>query len=79
MNVQSCKQLGAEVNIRWFSTRPEVYAPWDAAQVVALYPSIFDTRQANNSEGKAPSMIEHFAAYVRGAANIDGLPSGEEA
>eukprot|EP01051_Picozoa_sp_SAG22_P020482 SAG22_NODE_4156_length_1365_cov_2.436019_2_plen_306_part_00 len=65
-------QLGAELNIPFFSTRPEVYAPWDAAQAVAMYPSIFDTRQANNSAGRAPSMVEHFAAYVRGAANIDG-------
>ena len=48
------------------------FAPWGAAQVVCLYPSILDLRASPTPDGST-SMVDHFAAYVRGAAGLDGV------
>jgi hypothetical protein len=71
-------QLGREVNNAWFSTesRIERYAPWYAAEVVALYPSVFDVRGVPAGEGKlSTNLMQHFVAYCRGANMLDGLPA----
>lgn len=56
------RQLGAEINIAWYGHRPERYAPWHAAEIVVFYPPPLDPR--------VPHWLEHFTAYVRGAAGL---------
>lgn len=71
-------QLGREINNAWFSTdsRIERYAPWYAAEVVCLYPSVFDTRGVAAGESKlSTNLMQHFVAYCRGANMLDGLPA----
>jgi len=55
-------QLGAEVNDPWYAQFPEQYAPWDAAQIVFLYPKF--------PEATNPRFAQHFVAYVKGAHNL---------
>lgn len=69
-------QLGAEINNAWFGERPARFAAWNGAQRVAMYPSIFDPRSAvvTTPHGPSTAMIEHFVAYVNGAAMLKELP-----
>jgi hypothetical protein len=71
-------QLGRELNNAWFSTdsRIQRYAPWYAAEVVCLYPSVFDVRGVSAWQDKlSTNLMQHFVAYVRGANMLDGLPA----
>ena len=69
-------QLGNEVNNPWYGDRPDRYAPWNAAEVIAFYPSVFDTRGLPaGPDGKSTHVMEHFVAYVRGANGLDGVSS----
>jgi hypothetical protein len=73
-------QLGTELNnmSQYSNTEhPEfppsrAFAPWDAAQVVCMYPSILDPR-ASPTAGGGTSMVDHFVAYVRGAGMLEGV------
>jgi hypothetical protein len=52
----------------------ERFAPWNAAQVVVLFPSPLET-ESRNVDHTAPerdSLMLHFAEYVKGAAGLDG-------
>lgn len=60
--------LGAELNQSWYGKRPKRYAPWNAAEIVILYPPPMDPR--------TPAWLPHFAAYVRGANGIKSLGPG---
>ena len=60
-------QLGAELNNPRYSRQPDVYAPWDAAHAIVIYPG--------PSTPRYPSFYKHFRAYVRGA---HGLPMPQE-
>jgi len=57
--------IGAELNNKWYSERPEIYAPYDYAKVVVFYPPPFDP--------KTPGWARHFIAYVRGATGVKKL------
>ena len=54
------------INIPYYGDRPDEYAPWHAATMVAFYPGPFHPRY--------PRWAEHFVAYVRGANGVDELP-----
>jgi hypothetical protein len=58
-------QLGAEMNIDWYATFPEIYAPCNRAKVIVFYPSPFHE--------KYPDWPKHFIAYVRGATGVKYL------
>lgn len=58
-------QIGAELNNKWYSDRPEKYAPYDYAKVIVFYPAPFDP--------KTPDWAKHFIAYVRGATGVKKL------
>jgi len=70
-------QLGAEINNDWFGQQPERFASWTAAKRVLMYPSIFDTRSpaVQGPDGPSTAMMEHFVAYVYGAAMVELLPN----
>lgn len=57
--------LGANLNIDWYSVRPERFAPYMRAKVVIFYPPPFDKR--------VPQWRKHFVAYVRGATGVKEL------
>jgi len=57
--------LGAELNIDWYSQKPERFAPYNRAQIVIFYPAPFAK--------KAPHWGKHFIAYARGATGIKEL------
>jgi len=57
--------IGAELNIKWYSDRPERFAPYDRAKVVVFYPPPFSS--------KTPDWARHFIAYVRGATGVKEL------
>jgi hypothetical protein len=72
-------QLGAELNIPWWGSpeRAAMTAPWGAAQVVCLFPSVFDPGSSQAGPGnRSTVMMQHFVNYVRGANGLDGLASG---
>jgi len=50
-------QLGAELNLPYYAEHPDQYAHWDAAQIIAMYPCPFDTRN--------PRFAKHFARMSR--------------
>lgn len=58
--------LGRELNQWWHATKPDRFAPWDAATAVVFYPAPFDPR--------TPAWGKHFIAYARGAAGRNDLP-----
>lgn len=58
-------QMGAELNIAWYSERPERFAPYGRAKVVIFYPAPFDSR--------TPHWGKHFIAYVRGSNGVETL------
>jgi len=58
-------QIGAELNNKWYSDRPERYAPYGYAKVIVFYPAPFDP--------KTPDWGRHFIAYVRGATVVKKL------
>eukprot|EP01043_Picozoa_sp_COSAG02_P064377 COSAG02_NODE_9392_length_2231_cov_2.747186_2_plen_100_part_00 len=69
-------QLGAEINIEWFGQpgREYIFAPWQFAEAVCFYPSIFDLRSKRAGPGENPTVLmQHFASYVRGANGIAGV------
>eukprot|EP01043_Picozoa_sp_COSAG02_P011526 COSAG02_NODE_424_length_22575_cov_79.088361_22_plen_501_part_00 len=69
-------QMGREMNNAWYGTgsRVERYAPWNAAQVVVFYPSVFDVRGVHAGPGdRLTNFMQHFVNYVRGATGLDGL------
>ncbi len=53
-------QMGAELNVPFYSRDPHNYAAYDRARIVVFYPRPFDTR--------TPDWGRHFVAYVKGAA-----------
>lgn len=59
-------RIGAELNDPFHAANPDVYAPWDAAEVITFYPGAFNHR--------SPAWGKHFVAYVRGAHGIEELP-----
>lgn len=64
--------LGAELNLAWYAEHPEDFAPWNQAPSAVLYPGPFDYRgfTVATPDGETTSMMAHFVAYVKGAANI---------
>ena len=55
------------------------WADWNRARHVVLYPSPFDGRSkvvpaGNSTTLKSTAMLEHFLAYVHGAAYNMSLP-----
>ncbi len=58
-------QVGAEMNIGWYATLPEIYAPYDRAKVIVFYPSPFHKKYLY--------WTKHFIAYVRGATGVKEL------
>jgi len=58
-------QIGAELNVPWYSQRPKRYAPYNRAKVIIFYPALFDNR--------SPEWGRHFIAYVRGATGVYDL------
>ena len=60
--------MGAQVN------RPSLarsnWGPWHRATAAIFYPSVFDTRGVDSmlSPGQSTNLMDHFVAYVRGAA-----------
>jgi hypothetical protein len=68
-------QMGNEINQGWFGDveRQDRYAAWRYAEVVCMYPSVFDVRGiAAGPGGKSTNLMQHFASYVRGANGLDG-------
>jgi len=65
-DVQHSWRIGAELNDPFYASNPELYAPWDGAEVVTFYPGAFNFR--------TPAWGKHFVAYVRGANGIGELP-----
>lgn len=58
-------KIGAALNVSWYAARPERFAPYNRAKVIAFYPAPFDVR--------APAWGKHFIAYVRGATGVKDL------
>jgi hypothetical protein len=58
-------KFGAELNIKWYSDRPEWFAPYSRAKVIYFYPRPFNTH--------TPDWARHFIAYVRGATRVQDL------
>jgi len=58
-------QMGAELNIKSYSDRPDMYAPYDRAKVVIFYPPPFNPA--------TPDWSRQFIAYVRGATGVKVL------
>lgn len=54
--------FGAELNIKSYGDQAKKYAPYNRAQVIILYPPLFDKRSR--------SWAKHFIAYVRGATGV---------
>ena len=74
-----CLQLGAEINRPYFGARPSEFSDWNRARHVVFYPSPFDGRSkvvpaGNSTTLKSTAMLEHFLAYVHGAAYNMSLP-----
>lgn len=59
-------QLGRQINVPWFGTLPERFAPWGAAKCCVFYPGPWDAR--------CPNWCRHFVSYARGALEIKELP-----
>ena len=62
--------LGAEVNDPFYARFPAAFADWGFAPAVALWPSPFDA-------SFQPSMLAHFAEYVRGAHGLNATGEGD--
>ena len=69
--------LGGLMNRPAFAAEPQRYGLWGHAKAAAFFPSIVDTqlepgweRKMGRAEALATRM-EHFKAYVRGAAALD--------
>ncbi len=58
-------QIGAELNIPWYSQNPKRYAQYNRAKIICFYPAPFDSR--------TPEWGRHFIAYVRGATGVKDL------
>ena len=72
-------QLGAEINRPYYAARAGTFADWDRAKHVCLFPSPFDDRSkvvpaGNGTTLMSTAMLEHFLAYVHGAAFNMSLP-----
>ena len=52
-------QMGAELNVPFYSRDPQKYAPYDRADIVVFYPKPFDER--------TPAWGRHFVQYIKGA------------
>ena len=69
-------QLGAELNRPWWGSpdRAAMTAPWGVAQVVCLFPSVFDPGSSQaGPNNRSTVMMQHFVNYVRGANGLNGL------
>jgi hypothetical protein len=69
-------QFGAEINTAWFGApgREQLFAPWRYAEVVCLYPSVFDLRSTPAGPSNLSTVImQHFVSYVRGANGLAGV------
>lgn len=60
--------MGAQVN--QVAMADSNWGPWHRATAVILYPAPFDTRGVDSilSPGRSSNIMDHFVAYVRGAA-----------
>ena len=72
-------QLGAEINRPYYAARASEFADWGRAKHVVLFPSPFDGRSkkvpaGNGTTLRSTAMLEHFLAYVHGAAMNMSLP-----
>ena len=72
-------QLGAEINRPYYAARASEFADWGRAKHVVLFPSPFDGRSkkvpaGNSTTLRSTAMLEHFLAYVHGAAMNMSLP-----
>jgi sialidase-1 len=67
-------QLGAELCRSEYAARPGMYAEYGRVKSAVLFPSPFDDRAKTfvSASGAVQStaMLEHFVAYVRGAAGV---------
>ena len=72
-------QLGAEINRPYYAARASEFADWGRAKHVVIFPSPFDGRSkkvpaGNSTTLQSTAMLEHFLAYVHGAAMNMSLP-----
>jgi hypothetical protein len=60
--------MGAQINQP--AMADSNWGPWQRATAAIFYPSVFDTRGVDSilSPGKSSNIMDHFVAYVRGAA-----------
>ena len=65
--------IGGELNQPYYSQFPKKYAPYNLTKIVALYPSVFAANGVRRGDGSTQFM-EHFIAYVQGAAANTTLP-----
>ena len=51
------------------------YGPWERAKAAIFYPSVFDVRGVDSqlSPGESTNVMDHFVAYVRGAAGMTAV------
>ena len=61
-------RIGAELNLKWFGDRPDIFAPWHTAEAVVFYPSVFDERGVPTPGDQAhlgtTSFMQHFVIQV---------------
>ena len=68
--------LGREVHDPYFAQYPDLYAAWDFATEVVLYPLPWDPRgKSVGPTNGDTALVRHFIAYVLGAAGVLALPA----
>jgi hypothetical protein len=66
--------LGAEINNPYYGDNPTRFALWGMTKQAMFYPSIFEPRSVIETPcGNCSVALQHFVAYVHGAANITRL------
>lgn len=68
--------LGREVHDPYFAQYPDLYAAWNFATEVVLYPLPWDPRgKSVGPTNGDTALVRHFIAYVLGAAGVLALPA----
>eukprot|EP01046_Picozoa_sp_COSAG06_P007206 COSAG06_NODE_349_length_16992_cov_9.318712_12_plen_624_part_00 len=66
--------LGLEINQPYYGRFPARFSQWGAAERVAFYPSMFSNIDIVQTPcGNCSVRLQHFIAYVHGAANMTSL------
>jgi hypothetical protein len=70
--------LGLEINNEIYGRHPDAFAQWNYAERVAFYPSMFGEAAVQRTPcGNCNVRLQHFIAYVHGAANQTVLAGPE--